>query len=519
MAENVVELQSRAEERFEKAPGPLAQLANVEDPLGLRFKLAREAQRVWAAIPLAERAEKLTLAADALFAREEAVVCLIQEENGKRRVEAIGHEVTGSVATIRWLCEKGVRALEEEAVGIPWLPHRKASLARRPWGVVLVISPWNFPLSIPLSQVMAGLLAGNAVLLKPSEVTPRIGGLIEELLEPCELPSNLFAVMQGDGRMGAALIERRPDKIFFTGSLATGRKVMEAASRHPVPVNLELGGVDALIVLEDADIELASSAAAWGGFFNGGQVCASVERVLVAEPIHDVFVRRLMDKAEALEPASDLGSVTADKQLDVYGRHLADANARGLKPLSGGHFVSPRVLAPTVIAGTGVEETLAYQEESFGPIIAVRSFRHDENAVEMHNALWGGLTASVFSASAERARAVAEALDAGLVSINDVAATLYAAPELPWGGVGASGFGRSHGVEGVLEFTWSRVIEESRHPELDFKRPWWFPYHAAQADMMSALGRVIGERHLPSRLRALGDLARATLSVLKRTRT
>lgn len=499
----------------ESAPVSAPWLLSGEDEFELRFRLARAAQPAWAALPLDERARRLARVADALLDRMDEIAALISEENGKRKVEAIGHEVGASVSNVRWLCERGVRALRTESVAMPWMPHRRAQTERRPWGLVLVVSPWNFPLSIPLGQVVAGLLAGNAVILKPSEVTPRVGALIEELLEPCNLPPNLFAVVQGDGAVGARLLELRPDKVFFTGSLATGRKVMEAAARFPIPVCMELGGVDAMIVLEDADLDYASSAAVWGGFFNGGQVCASVERVLVHESVRDNFLRRLVDKARALEPAVDLGRITADKQRAIYERHLDDARARGLDIHCGGDYVDASTLSPTVVDVERGREALVYREESFGPLVAVHGFRRDEEAVALHNELWGGLTASIFSRDEARARAVASSLDAGIVAINDVAATMHAVPELPWGGVGSSGFGRSHGVEGLMEFTWTRVLDTPRVGRR-FKRPWWFPYGGPQADMIAAYTRVVGERRVGRRLRAVADLGRSAVRLLGR---
>jgi succinate-semialdehyde dehydrogenase/glutarate-semialdehyde dehydrogenase len=443
------------------------------------------------------------------------LAALIADENGKRPVEAIGHEVGASIANVRWLCERGRGALASEAVWMPSMPHRRARIVREPLGVVLVIAPWNFPLSIPLGQVVAGLLAGNAVIFKPSEVTPRVGAAIEDLLEGCQLPTNLFQLVQGAGEVGAQLLAHRPDKLFFTGSLATGRKVMEAASRFPIPVCLEMGGVDALIVLDDADLEYASSAAVWGAFFNGGQVCASVERLLVHESVRDNFVRRVVDKARALEPAVDLGPITADKQRAVYARHLDDARARGLTIHCGGAMLEPRILAPTVIDVADRRDALVWREESFGPLLAVHGFRHDEEAVALHNELWGGLTASVFTASPARAEAIAAQLDAGLVAVNDVAATLHAVAELPWGGVGSSGFGRSHGVEGLREFCRTKVVDSARAGER-FKRPWWFPYGGLQTEMISAYTRLVGERSAGRRAWAALDLGRSALRLLGR---
>lgn len=488
-------------------------LISTEDVHTLRMRVAREAQRHWASVPLRQRARQLERATDYLVAHQAELVDLIGRENGKREVEAIGHEVAASIANVRWLCSRGRKALEPEAVGLPWMPHRRATVMREPWGVALIISPWNFPLSIPLAQAVAGLLAGNAVLLKPSEVTPEIGAAIEEILAPCRLPAGLFGVVQGDGTVGAELIARRPDKVFFTGSLATGRKVMAAAAQHPIPVCVELGGVDAMIVLEDADLDLSSSAAVWGGFFNGGQVCASVERLLVHDSIREAFLQRVVTKTRSLEPATDLGRITAARQHDVYSRHLADARERGLEFHCGGGYVDEQTLEPTVIEADA--DALVYKEETFGPVIAVRTFRQDAEAVAMHNELWGGLTASVFSGDEARAQSVAHQLRAGLVSVNDVAATLHAMPELPWGGVGSAGFGRSHGLDGLLEFTWSKVIDQPR-AGLDFKRPWWFPYDHAQTDVIREYSKLIGADSLAAGARAAARTGRAALRLLFR---
>lgn len=496
---------------------PLPWLMAETEELPLRFELARRAQSEWCQTPPKERARVLAALADTLLSRKSELVDLIVEENGKPPVEAMAHEIGPSVANVRWLCDHAVSALEPERVAMPWMPHRKAEIRHEPIELALIISPWNFPLSIPLGQVVAGLLAGSAVILKPSEVTPRAGEAIRSLLDDCALPPNLFQVVQGDGRIGERLIDLRPDKVFFTGSLATGRRVMAAAAKHPIPVALELGGVDALIVLEDADLDLASSAAVWGGLMNAGQVCASVERVLVHRSVKDVFLARVLEKVQAVDPVTELGRYTADKQRAVYERHLEDAKKRGLELLSGGHWLGERKLAPTIITGEDeqVAGSLVYREESFGPLVSVRTFRDDAEAVRRHDELWGGLTVSIFSSDEDRAARLAGKLDAGLASINDVAATLHAVPELPWGGVKASGFGRSHGVEGLLEFTVTKVVDRPRG-KTGFKRPWWFPYDADQGSLLDAYVRLIGERRLSRKLRASADLVRSALRSMLR---
>lgn len=490
-------------------------LARDDEP-SFRLRVAREAQIAWAAVPLAERARRLDRVADEMLRRMNDLVALIASENGKAEVEALGHEVGSGVGNVRWICANAPRLLAEEPVSVTFMLHRTTRIGRAPFGACVVISPWNFPLSIPLGQVIAGLVAGNAVILKPSEFTPKIGAIIAELLAPCGLPPNLFQVVQGDGRVGAALIDAGPDKVFFTGSLTTGRKVMAACAKFPIPVSLELGGIDALIVCDDADIEHATSAALWGATMNGGQVCASVERILVDEAIHDAFVGRLLAKAERLDPTS-IGPVTMPRQGQIWERHVADAEKRGLTVLTGGKWQADgRRFQATFIEGEGIEAADVYRDETFGPIAAIATFRGDDEAIRKHNDTAFGLTASVFSGSPERADRVARRLDAGLVAINDVAATLHAFGELPWGGKGASGFGRSHGQEGLLEFTWPKVIDAPRAGVPDFKRPWWYPYDPAQVGLMRAFSRLNGTRSVRHGVGLAAEMGTTLLGMLRR---
>lgn len=495
-------------------------LLTEESELSLRFRLAREAQVSWAHVPVVERARRIGRAASLLSDELDDWVELICDENGKPPVEAVGHDVGAAISSLRFVCDNAATLLAAERVGLAWMPNRRATITREPIGLALVISPWNFPLSIPLSQVGAGLVAGNAVALKPSEVTPRVGEAIKHLLDRCELPTNLFTLFSGDGALGAALVRERPDKVFFTGSVPTGRKVMAAAAAHPIPVNLELGGVDAAIVCEDADVELASSAVLWGSMMNTGQVCASVERLLVHRSIYDAFMGRLRAKLGELDHRRDLGRVTLDRQAQVYARHLDDARARGLE-VTGGEYLAPGTLSPTIIEGPDIEGAAVYREESFGPLLAVTRFSDDAHAVALHNASPMGLTASVFTRSSARAEAMAAQLHAGVVSHNDIAGTLYALAELPWGG-GAhqSGFGRSHGREGLLEFTQAKVFERNRWNMggmggmLDFKRPWWFPYDARQLEFIRAYTQALGSSSIGQRTLNLVRAGKAAARML-----
>jgi len=478
--------------------------AEPESPL--RLRLARQAQRGWADLGVQGRARRLLHAVDVMTARMEEIVDVIVAENGKPRVEAIGHEVGSAIANLRWLCARAPELLGSKSVPLKWMPNRSCEVSLEAFGVVLVISPWNFPFSIPFGQVVAALVAGNAVVLKPSEETPLVGDLIASVLAECGLPQNVFTVVQGDGAAGAALVDARPDKIFFTGSVATGRAVMRAAAAHPVPVCLELGGIDALVVCDDADLELAASAAAWGATFNGGQVCASVERLLVHESVSQRFSDLLTHKLAQIDAGRDMGTITADKQKLVYDRHLEDTKAHDVTALAGGAYESERRLRPTLIVGKDIESSAVWREETFGPVVAMATFRNDDEAIRKHNDSHFGLTASVFSRSRSRATRLAEGLRVGLVSINDVAATLHAFGELPWGGVGESGFGRSHGTEGLLEFVRPKVVERTRRFLPEFKRPWWFPYGPQQQELMGLFVKATATRSTRERVALLAKV-------------
>ena len=478
---------------------------------------ARVAQEVWARVPVAERARRLEVVGDSILARQAEIVAALREENGKAEVEAVGHEIGGALSAVRHACRVAPRLLGSARLPVPWLPHRRLSIERVPFGVCVVLSPWNFPFSIPLGQVVAAVVGGNAVVLKPSEYAPRVGALVGAVFAAADLPQGLVQVVQGDGRVGAALIAARPDRVAFTGSVATGRKVMAACAQIPIPVSLELGGVDALIVCEDADIELATSAALWGATFNGGQVCASVERILVHERMRSVFVGRLLAKVERLDPR-DLGPCVMPAQGRVWDRHVEDARKRGLTVLSGGAWQPDRRrYTATFVMGAGIAAAVLDQEETFGPIATIHTFADDAEAARLHNATDFGLTASVYTEDPARGARLAGSLKAGIVSVNDIAGSLHAFAEVPWGGRGASGFGRSHGDEGLRDFTWPRVLDQPARGVPGFKRPWWYPYDPDQLDVIRAFVGIVGDRQLGRRVARVGPLARSFFGMMKRS--
>lgn len=477
---------------------------------------ARGAQGSWGELGVAGRVRMLEALPGILLRNLDRIAAAIVGENGKPRAEALAHEVVPGIAVARHHVDSAVEVLGAARVFSPTAPYRSALRTHRPYGVVVAIAPWNLPFLIPFSQVLPALLAGNAVVLKPSELTPGVATLLVELINECGLPEGVLQLAVGDGALGAALVQARPDKVLFTGSVATGKRVMAAAAQFPIPVGLELGGVDAAIVLADADLEFTTSAVAWGATFNGGQACCSVERVLVHADLYEAFVARLEDKLRRIDTRTDLAPAIDARQQEIWRRHVEAAREGGLTVRGGGDLPENKY-APTLITGAEVTSSTVWLEETFGPVVAVAAFETDEQAIALHNDTDYGLTASVFSADVARARALAQRLNAGSIAINDVAATMYSTPELPWGGVGRSGFGRSHGPDALLDAAWVQVIDAPRGPAFGPKRPWWYPYGPELEDAMGALAAAIAQPRLTSRLRGYGRVGQQLLGMLSRT--
>jgi acyl-CoA reductase-like NAD-dependent aldehyde dehydrogenase len=476
------------------------------------FERARRAQVDWAARPVGERCELLRRLRDVVFERRHEIADLICRESGKPRTEAVFAEVLLALDLVDFFARKTPRWLRPERV-----PHHNLAMKAKsghlifePWGTVAVISPWNYPFSIPLGQVVPALAAGNAVVLKPSELTPWCGALVGELVEQAGFPGGLVQVLQGAGEVGAALVAGGPDKVFFTGSVATGRRIAEACARQLIPSSLELGGKDAMIVLADVDLEVASSAAVWGGFTNCGQACLSVERIYVQQSVAERFTELCIEKTKRLRlgPASDpdveVGPMIRPRQLEKVEQQLRDAVARGARIAVGGRRrpdLGPCFFEPTVV--TGVDHSmLLMQEETFGPVLAIQAIANADEAVRLANGSPFGLSASVWTRDSRRGREMAARLDAGSVMVNDVA-SYYGICEAPHGGRGASGWGRAHSRLGLLEMVQVKYVDVDRLPRLP--KAWWYGYNG---ELARAADRFVEFLFAPRRRRRWGAVTR-----------
>lgn len=471
-------------------PSTGAVLAEIDrtpiESLPETFARARAAQAKWGVLRLKDRARALYDLREVVISRMDELADLIHRENGKTKVEALTMELAGSIELLTYFARRAPELLAEKEVriGNPILWHRRSTLNYWPLGVVAVIAPWNFPFLLPFGDIALAAAAGNAVVFKPSEFTPLVGLKIQELFEEAGFPVGLVQTVVGDGALGSALIDRKPGKIFFTGSVPTGKKIMEQASRHLIPVVLELGGKDPMVVLPDANLDLATSAALWGSFSNAGQMCASTERLIVHESIAEPFVKLLNEKIQKLRVGSadaDIGAITVEKQKDVYRAHLDEARAQGLRVQGGEWVEASRFMRPAVVTGASaeLESSRVYTEETFGPVVAVTTFRSMDEAVRKANQSPYGLLGSVITRNLKLGDKIARQMEAGTVTINEVAFTA-GVPETPWGGLKDSGFGRKHSDAGIYEFVNVRHVNRPRSSLFSMKSPWWYPYSPFQ---------------------------------------
>ncbi len=475
----------------------------------------RPAARSWARTPVRERVRILRRFQELMIDARDEISDVVTRDTGKSRQDSL-LELFIAVNMLDVYLGGAPHWLRRRRVSSGVYPLKRSFVAPRPYGVVAVLGPWNYPFLLSLEPTLSALIAGNAVILKPSEVTAATGELIADLFQRVPELSPFVRVVHGDGSVGQAMVQSKPDFIFLTGSTPTGRQVMKAAAENLTPVALELGGKDAIIVLEDADVTAAARWAVWGAFYNAGQTCMAVERLYVHDSIFDRFVAEAVRATRELQvgytPAIDspyhLGPLSERRQADVVQKHLDDALARGARVLIGGQRQG-LFFEPTVLVDVN-HDMLVMQEETFGPLLPIMRFRSEQQAVDLANDSRFGLGASIWSADVDRARRLADQLEVGSVLINDTICQ-YAIPMLPFGGTKQSGFGRAHGREGVLQFTQPFSWMEGDPPfAWDISTLLRYPGHYRDAaDLLRLLfGANLRQRLEPIRERAREQAAR-----------
>jgi acyl-CoA reductase-like NAD-dependent aldehyde dehydrogenase len=476
---------------------------------------ARVAQQKWADLQPVERARILEPTKDRILDRAHSIAERVQEDVGKPLVEALLGEVLPSADVVQYWTRHIATLLEATPVELDAIayPRKSGTILREPRGVVAAIMPWNFPVALPLRTIVPALLAGNAVVFKPSEVAPRSGRLVAELFEGL-LPDGLLQLLEGGAETGAALCAADVDVVVFIGSVQAGRKVAHACAERLIPCSLELGGKDAALVLGDADLARAANGVVWGAMMNAGQNCASVERVYVEKAVAKSFTDSVCAVVESLRPGVDVGPLATAAQRGIVQSHVREAVARGAELLRGGadgergngNGEGTRDYPPTVVRVTG-EDTALMRDETFGPVLPIVVVENADEAVARANASRYGLTASIWSRDLRKAQSLARRLRAGVVTINNHAFT-GAIPAAPWSGAGETGWGVTNSPLALEGLTRPRFVLVDRSRAA--RELWWYPYTPALRAIGSSMAVVRSARRpLMERLRALASLIAA----------
>jgi acyl-CoA reductase-like NAD-dependent aldehyde dehydrogenase len=458
---------------------------------------AREAQKAWGAMSFDDRAAVMYRMRKWMIDNRDRVAQTVMEENGKTREDALLADVFITSDALGFWAKKAASYLADERVRShsPFTLGRKLVVRYRARGVVGVIGPWNYPIANCFGDAIPALMAGNSVVLKPSEVTPLSSLLVEQGLRQSGMPDDVFLVATGTGETGAALVDQA-DMIMFTGSTRTGKKIMAQAAETLTPVSLELGGKDPMIVLRDADLERAANTAVYWAMANGGQICQSIERVYVEEPVHDEFVQKVVEKTRALRQGKpegaasvEVGAVTFAPQVEIIERHIRDAVDKGAEVRVGGKLADGpgRFFEPTVL--TGVDHSMEIMtEETFGPTLPIMKVRDEDEALRMANDSRYGLNSSVFTRDAAKGERIARQLTAGNACVND-ALVNYGATEMPFGGTGESGIGVRHGAAGIQKYCEVQSLLVTRvAPKRDL---YMYPYSAARSKFVEKLSAAM----------------------------
>lgn len=465
-----------------------------------QIRHAEDAYPFWRDRSVEERGVFILQARNYLLDHVDEIATTISQEMGKPRMEALVSDIMIAADLMTYYAKRAAEVLSDREVPIHLFKVVRQSVVRyESLGVVSVISPYNYPLSIQMSAVVFAMLAGNTVVYKPASDAVLVAKRVEEVFRESGLPRGVLNLVLATGAdVGSVLYEPPIKKVAFTGSTETGKRIMAEAAQHLIPVALELGGKDPMIVLEDADLERAAAGAVWGAFTNAGQTCASVERCYVHRSVSDEFTCLVQDQVErlrlgeGLDQDVDIGPLVNERQLRIVEEHVRDAVEKGATVVTGGgrpEHLEGFFYRPTVLADV-THEMRCMREETFGPTLPIMPFDDEDEAIALANDSEYGLTASVWSQDRERAERLAGRLEAGTVSINDHASS-YGLPETPWKGVKQSGIGVSHADEGLLEFVHPKHITVDRIPLT--KLPWWYPYSEAKYEAFkSGIRSVLG---------------------------
>jgi succinate-semialdehyde dehydrogenase/glutarate-semialdehyde dehydrogenase len=486
---------------------------------------ARKAQASWEALPYRERARRLKKAGAYLAGHIDDITGIIRRDNGKLDLDALATEVLPAVMALDYYVKQGGRFLRSRPIGggNALMVNKKSRLIYKPYGVVGIISPWNYPFAIPFSEAVMALLAGNAVILKAASDTPEVGRALAAVFAAADLPEGLFFHAELPGKeAGPAFIEGGVDKLFFTGSTAVGRELMALAAKRLLPLVLELGGADAAVICADADLDRAAAGILWSGFSNAGQSCGGAQRILVRREVYGEFLEKLCALVKKLRVgtglADDLGPMISLRRKEAVRKQVAACLAAGAKiaAQSEGSLEDESLFAPAVVLTDVKEDMPVMAAEIFGPVVAVLPVADDDEALRIANGSSYGLTGSVWSRNRRRARQLAGKIHAGAVMINDHLMS-HGLAETPWGGFGDSGIGRTHGEMGFREMLKAQVVVDDILPGAK-RNLWWHPYSEETYRGVRAIVDLLSGPSPGARLRAVPRVIKVFLRNWERAR-
>ncbi len=456
---------------------------NTPDDVRLAVERARKAQPLWAAMAIKERSRIMLRIRDYIVENAEEIARIVSMDNGKTMTDAMVAEAFGSAMAANYFAKNTKRLLKDKSIkpALMMLAYKKSKIVRGPWGVVGIISPWNYPFTIPFVEIVMALMAGNAVIVKVATETQQVGRALEKCFGSVGLPEGIFTHVNLPGRMaGEAFLSAGVDKLFFTGSVGVGKELMAMASQTLTPLSLELGGNDPMLVCADANLYRAATGAVWAGLSNSGQTCAAVERIYVHKDVYDPFMRLLTKQVEEIRVGYDdfnvdIGAMTTVQQMETVRQHIADAVKKGAVIAAQSKYPkgSAGNFLPAVLLANVDHSMRVMREESFGPVLGVMKVDDMEQAVALANDSNLGLTASVWSRNRKHAESLARRIQAGVVMINDHMMS-SGLSETPWGGFKESGIGRTHGELGMLEMTQPICIVHDYLPGVQ-RNMWWYP--------------------------------------------